>query len=257
VSAFSRRAVLRLAGIGALCLARPGFAEESRLDRLILQARSFAFVGERMGFISRALLGSPYIGRTLIGGPAEPEHFVLRDDGFDCVTFCETVLAAARARAPEEFANELRRIRYRGGEVEWFARNHYFAEWGLNNIANGMLRPVVLPGAALRHKTVDYMPELGVRRLAFAAVPSASLIAHGDQLATGDIVGFLSRRRGLDCFHTGLIVVGDDDALSLRHASKSRGHVLDQPLAEFLAENGVRNVAIWRPLEAAVLDVIV
>lgn len=257
MSALSRRAVLRLAGIGALCLARPGFAEESRLDRLILQARSFAFVGERMGFISGALLGAPYIGHTLIGGPDEAERFVLREDGFDCVTFCETVLAAARARAPEDTADELRRIRYRHGEVDWLARNHYFAEWGLNNIASGMLRPVVLPGAALRQKTVDYMPELGVRRLAFAAVPSASLIAHGDRLATGDIVGFLSRRPGLDCFHTGLIVVGDDGALSLRHASKSRGRVLDQPLAEFLAGNGVRNVAIWRPQEAAALDVIV
>jgi hypothetical protein len=257
VSALSRRAILRLAGIGALCLARPGFAEESRLNRLILQAQSFAFVGERMGFISRALLGSPYIGHTLIGGPAEPERFVLREDGFDCVTFCETVLAAARARTPDEFADELRRIRYRSGEVEWFARNHYFAEWGLNNIANGMLRPVLLPGATLRHKTVDYMPALGVRRLAFAAVPGASLIAHGDRLLTGDIVGFLSRRPGLDCFHTGLIVLADDGALSLRHASRSRGRVLDQPLAEFLAENGVRNVALWRPQEAAALDVIV
>jgi hypothetical protein len=182
---------------------------------------------------------------------------VLREDGFDCVTFCETVLAAARARTSDEFADELRRIRYRSGEVEWFARNHYFAEWGLNNIANGMLRPVLLPGAVLRHKTVDYMPALGVRRLAFAAVPGASLIAHGDRLLTGDIVGFLSRRPGLDCFHTGLIVLADDGALSLRHASRSRGRVLDQPLAEFLAENGVRNVALWRPQEAAALDVIV
>jgi hypothetical protein len=249
--------MLRLAGIGVLCLARPGFAEESRLDRLISQAQSFAFVGERMGFISRALVGSPYIGHTLIGGPAEPERFVLREDGFDCVTFCETVLAAARARAPEDFTNELRRIRYRDGEVDWSARNHYFAEWGLNNIASGMLRPVLLPGAALRHKTVDYMPALGVRRLAFAAVPSASLIAHGDHLLTGDIVGFLSRRSGLDCFHTGLIVTANDGVLSLRHASKSRGHVLEQPLAEFLTENGVRRVAIWRPQEAAALDVIV
>jgi hypothetical protein len=256
VSALSRRALLRLAGIGVLSVAHPGFAEESRLGRLIVDARALAFVGERMGFISRALIGSPYIAYTLIGGPGEPERFVLREDGFDCVTFCETVLAAARAHTPQDFAGELRRIRYHNAEVDWFARNHYFTDWGLNNIATGILRPVLLPGAVLRRKRVDYIPALAVRQVAFAAVPSASLIAHSDLLATGDIVAFLSRRPGLDGFHTGLIVAADG-AMSLRHASKSRGRVLDQPLAQFLAANGVRSVALWRPQELGATDVIV
>ena len=40
---------------------------------------------------------------TLIGGPRRPEKFVVRDDAFDCVTFCETVLAGGDRARPGEF----------------------------------------------------------------------------------------------------------------------------------------------------------
>ena len=55
-------------------------------------------ISQRIDFISGALRGTRYQGYTLIGGPQRPEQFVVRDDAFDCVTFCETVLAAAIAR---------------------------------------------------------------------------------------------------------------------------------------------------------------
>ena len=78
---------------------RPGVAAEARIARLIEQAQR-AKARFRNGSISspRALRGTRYLGYTLIGGPRRPEQFVARDDGFDCVTFCETVLAAAIAR---------------------------------------------------------------------------------------------------------------------------------------------------------------
>jgi hypothetical protein len=237
-----------IAGAAAL-LARPGSAEEARIARLVDQARNFAFVGERIGFISRALVGAPYIGHTLVGGPEAAERFVMREDGFDCVTFCETVLAAARARAPDAFAAELRRIRYRDGEIDWFARNHYFADWTQSNIANGIVRPILLPGASWRRKTLDYMPALGRRRVSLSATPRASLADFGDRLATGDIIGFLSRRPGLDYFHVGFIVIEAEGNVWLRHASLSHGRVLDQPLKEFCAINGVRRVTLLRPQE--------
>jgi len=56
--------------------------------------------------------------------PRQAEVFVTRDDRFDCVTFCETVLAAAKAQDVASFEAELRAIRYRKGVVEWRERNH-------------------------------------------------------------------------------------------------------------------------------------
>ena len=245
----NRRHFLGAAAGAAAFLARPSLADTGCIARLIEQAQNFAFIGARIAFISRALLGTPYLSHTLIGGPNLTERFVTREDGFDCVTFCETVLAAARAPAPDAFAAELRRIRYRGGEIDWFARNHYFAEWAQNNIANGIVRPILLPGARWREKTLDYMPALTRRRVALAATPRASVAAFSGLLTSGDIVGFLSRRPGLDYFHVGLIMVAADGALWLRHASLTHGRVLDQPFAGFCASNGVRRVTLLRPQE--------
>ena len=70
-----------------------------------------------MDFISRALLGVRYQANTLIGGPQRPEQFVVRADAFDCVTYCEIVLAAAMARNYGEFETALRKIRYEHGKV--------------------------------------------------------------------------------------------------------------------------------------------
>lgn len=72
------------------------------------------------------LRGTRYRAHTAIGGPHRSERLVVRDDAFDCMTFCETVPAAAIARKPFAFARTLRAIRYDHGVVSWPARNNYF-----------------------------------------------------------------------------------------------------------------------------------
>jgi hypothetical protein len=193
----------------------------------------------------------------LIGGPRQPEQFVVRDDVFDCVTFCETVLAAALVRERDQFAAMLRQIRYRDGSVAWSERNHYFADWCANNIAGGICRPLALPGCETRTKTVSYMPALGARPVSLKAIPCTSLLANKERLATGDMIGFLSERPRLDYFHIGFVVVADDGRLWLRHAAKSRHRVLDQPLVRFLRHNRVRAVTLLRPQQAMTDDTIV
>ena len=255
MSALSRRMLLRLAATAAAGLVRPGFALESKVPRLIEEARRLPRIGQRIAYISHAFLGAPYIVDPLGGGANEKEDLVLREDGFDCVTFCETVLATARAQTPAEFKSELRRMRYRDGKVDWFARNHYFAEWGINNTANGMCRPVALPGAVRISKTLNYMRDLKPVTVSFAANPRASLFDHRDRLATGDILAFVSQRPGMDVFHTGVLIV-DSETLILRNAAKSQGRVLDQRLADFLDFNGTRQVMILRPQEFGELDTL-
>jgi len=254
----SRRHALRMlaGGLGLAAGVRPGVAGETRIDRLIGAAGALPTVAQRIDFISRALIGTPYAGYTLIGGPRQPEEFVVRDDGFDCVTFCETVLAAARVFRPSAFEPALRQIRYREGRVEWRERNHYFSDWSEFNVANGVCRTVAMPGGVAIEKTLNAMPDLGARRMSLVAVPRAALLANKDRLSTGDIIGFLSRRPRLDYFHTGFIVVREGE-LWLRHAAKSRRRVVDERLPRFLAVNGVRAVTLLRPQEPWVEQAVV
>ena len=245
----NRRQLLQLAAGGgflALGLSR-GAAQDTRITGLIDKAHARTFVGERIDVMSY----------PLIGGLHRPEQFVLRDDAFDCVTFCETVLAAARAWSASDFAPQLRKIRYRGGEIAWRERNHYFADWASNNIANGVCRAIVLPATDMVEKTVSYMRGLPIERVGMTSTPVASLLAHAERLATGDIVGFLSQRAGIDYFHTVFVVTAKDGELWLRHAARSKGRVLDQRFAQFVAESGARHVSLLRPQEVWSGDAIV
>ena len=227
-------------------------AAATSIDRLIKEARArpaaLASVSERMDFISRALLGVRYQANTLIGGPQRPEQFVIRADAFDCVTFCEFVLAAAMARNYGEFETALRTIRYEHGKVGWAERNHYFAEWCRRAVENRICAPVAVPETVTVDKTVQWGNQ-GRRQVSIIGVPSEILLANAASLENGDIIGFLSRRPNLDFFHTGLVIFEDDGALMLRSAAQSRRRVLDEPMDRFLAANKVQHVALLRPLD--------
>lgn len=194
--ATSRRAILRVLGASVALAAgvRPGSAAEMRIGRLIDEARGKGSISQKIDFISGALRGTRYQGYTLIGGPQRPEQFVVRDDAFDCVTFCETVVAAAIAGNPDEFDSVLRKIRYHNGVVSWRERNHYFFEWGQHNIENKICRPLVMPGSIEIEKNVYWHKELGKRRFSIAVIPRAFFLANKSMLANGDIVGFITQR---------------------------------------------------------------
>jgi hypothetical protein len=248
---FNRRSVLCLLGAAALAGAPTAGAagSETRISQLIEEARSKGTISQRIDFISGALRGTPYLGYTLIGGPTRPEKFVVRDDAFDCVTFCETVLAAAIASNRSQFDSVLRNVRYHNGAVAWRERNHYFFEWCQHNVENNMCRWVRLEGAVDINKTVDSEPGLGRRQFTMTVVPSASFLANGGKLERGDIVGFVSRRPNLDYFHTGFIAFDKAGVLLLRHASQSRRRVLDERMDAFVLANNVRYVTLVRPQE--------
>jgi hypothetical protein len=250
-SSASRRDVLALLAAGAAVAAgaRQAAARETHIERLIYEARVYPQISQRIDFISAALRGTRYLGYTLIGGPRRPEKFVVRDDGFDCVTYCETVLAAAIARNLGDFETVLQKIRYHNGVVTWRERNHYFFEWGEHNIENEVCRPIVMDGAVDLNKTVDSQKGLSKRRFAMRVIPRAVFLANKPMLESGDIVGFVSRRPDLDYFHTGFIAFARGGALLLRHASESHRRVVDERMDRFLARYHVRYVTLMRPQE--------
>ena len=252
----TRRQILRLmagapllaSGSGVAWAAKIG-AKTALIERLIQEARALPNVSQRIDFISGKLLGIRYQANTLIGGPKHPERFVIRDDAFDCVTFCEVVLAAAIARDLEEFETSLRRIRYDHGNVQYDQRNHYFADWCKRNIENGICRPVAIEPSITIDKTVTWHREFGKRHVSIAAISKETLLGNARLLAPGDIIGFTSRRASLDYYHTGLVAFGKSGELLLRNASQSRGRVVDDKMVTFVTVNPVKYVTLLRAAE--------
>ena len=245
----TRRQFLRLlAGPPLLAAGVSGAwaAKAILIERLIQEARALPNVSERIDFISRKLLGIRYQANTLIGGPKHPEKFVVRDDAFDCVTFCEVVLAAAIARDMTEFETSLRRIRYDHGNVQYDRRNHYFADWCKRNIENGICRPVKIEPSIVIDKTLTWHREFGQHPVSISAIAKETLLESAKLLAPGDIIGFTSRRVGLDYYHTGLVAFGKTGELLLRNASQSRGRVVEDKMATFVSVNPVKYVTLLR-----------
>ena len=248
----SRRHFLQMLGGAALVGGSSAEAGEARIDKLIETSSALPTISQRIDLISRGFLGTRYRGYTLIGGPHRRERFVVRDDGFDCVTYCETVLAAAIARKPAAFASTLRAIRYDHGVVEWRERNHYFFEWGEHNVANKTCRVIAMDGEVEIKKVVYWHKALGHRHFAMHVIPRAVFLANRGKLMIGDIVGFVTRRPNLDYFHIGFIAFGAKGEFLLRHASEHHDRVLDEDMSRFCAQNHVRYVTLLRPLEPAV-----
>src|SRR5215203_2580226 len=247
----NRRHFLRLmAGAPLLAAGNAAWAAPTALiERLIQESRPLPNISQRIDFISGKLLGIRYLANTLIGGPKHPEKFVVRDDAFDCVTFCEVVLAAAIVTDLKEFETQLRRIRYDHGNVQYDQRNHYFADWCKRNIENGICRPVKIEPSIVIDKTVTWHREFGRRPVSIVAVSKETLLQKSRLLAAGDIIGFTSRRSDLDFFHTGIVAFSKGGELLLRNASQSRGRVMDDKMTTFVTVNPVTYVTLLRAAE--------
>jgi hypothetical protein len=236
-----------LAGAPLLAATR-GDGREPKIPHLIKQARQRGNVSQRIDYISRAFLGTRYQGHTLIGGPRQKEVFVLRDDAFDCVTYCEAVLAAALAGDYSEYQAILKRIRYGHGEVRWAERNHDFAQWSQRIVENKICRPVPIGPSVTVNKMLNG-EGLGRRRHAISAVATPALLANQKVVQVGDVIGFVSRRPELDFFHIGFIAFNKRGTLLLRHASRTRGRVIEESMTSFVAATGVKYVTLLRAEE--------
>lgn len=88
-------------------------------------------------------LDTPYVNFTLEA--KEPEELIVNLRELDCVTFVETTIALARTIKSgdvtfENYCNNLRELRYRGGELKDFtSRLHYFSDWIADKEAMGMV----------------------------------------------------------------------------------------------------------------------
>jgi N-acetylmuramoyl-L-alanine amidase-like protein len=214
------------------------------LKRLSTTRSSEARLDEASGFF----LGCGYAQDPLSGGPNLKEAFQASLEAFDCVTYMESVLALAVSSTADEFAAHLRQIRYRNGKVDWFERNHYMASWLANNKRLGALADLTRgPETIAKTRTLDVVQGLPSRRVTFRLFPKRRLAAIRSRIRTGDLILFVSTKKHLDVFHTGILIRCDDRVL-LRHATRSAGKVIEQDLSDFLKKNRMTGFILARPL---------
>jgi hypothetical protein len=222
--------------------------EEAKL--LLKLAKGAPGLGDRIDLVSGSLIGRPYVGGPLGGGPDLPEVFTATLDGFDCVTYIETVLALALSRGLHEFLRTLRLLRYKRGEVAWASRNHYMVDWARNNSSAGFIKNLTSGRYAVKkERTLSLVPGLPEKRVSFACFPKRKIGSVRTRINTGDLILFASARKRLDVFHAGLLLL-KDGRLLFRHATRSIGAVVEQPLAAFLSKNRMSGFILLRPLES-------
>ncbi len=141
--------------------AQPRGLSRRRVQQLLSETKHDRCTGSRIDILSRHFLGHSYKPNPLIGSAATAEVFTASLDGFDCVTYIETILALARASSVDDFVEWLRKIRYGQGRIQWERRNHYMTLWIRNNICEGIIRPVSMPAIPVlsRERVLNVVPD--------------------------------------------------------------------------------------------------
>jgi hypothetical protein len=218
------------------------------VERLLSETKYDHSAGNRIDVLSRHFLGYPYTPNPLIGSADTAEMFTASLDGFDCVTYIETIVALARASDVDDFTRWLRKIRYERGRVQWEWRNHYMTLWIRNNVRKGIIRRLSIRALPIisRERVLNVVPGLAAQRTCVKCVPKRAVPRLKPHLQTGDLIFFASTRKNLDVFHAG-IIVRNNERVFMRHASRSHQAVVEQELSEFLKANRMAGVIVARP----------
>lgn len=228
----------------------PHDLDRKRIGELLRELRPLRGIGARIDWVSRQWVGSPYLGCPLGGAADLAEVFSASLEGFDCVTYVESVLALAAADSVDEFADNLRLIRYRDGIVSWATRNHYMTAWIRENERAGFVRNRTRGrGLVRRDRHLDVVDGIPAQDVRVASIRKNDFIQRDGDVHTGDLAFFASTRRNLDVFHCGILIRGKE-AVRMRHAARSRGRVVEEAVTDVLARNRMAGVILVRPEEA-------
>lgn len=244
-------------------------SDTARIDALLTEAASknFSNAEGAVAFFAISFEGTPYAAHTL---EREPEMLTVRLDSVDCTTFVETALALAytnreRRSSWRDFVYNLRRLRYRNGEVDgYMSRLHYICDWAVDNAHRGNLKDatVLFPAYTYMMRSIDFMSanrdrypaladsanyarlrmlENGYRRHRFPYIKTNDLRNKTTKAAfhNGDVVALVSNLNNLDVTHMGVVVKDETGEPYLLHASSSdkKVEVSKQPLADFMRRN--------------------
>jgi hypothetical protein len=226
------------------------------LDSLLGKSYAPKSSGKRIEFLSGNFLGVQYRESTLIGGPATPEEFVVNLEGVDCFTFLDYIEAMRLSGSFAEFKDNLKKVRYRSGEIRYEDRNHFFTNWhefnpdrldDITGLAGDKKTRSVIRNLNLKEDGTYIL--MGVRswKRTLHFIPSGAVDdSVMEKLKTGDYIGIYSEKQGLDVSHVGILIKKDGTAY-LRHASSSEKHrqVVDEDFREYIKDKP--GIIVLRP----------
>src|SRR5712692_5361563 len=172
--------------------AQPRGLSRRRVEQLLSKTKYDRYAGRRIDVLSRHFLGHPYKPNPLIGSANTAEVFTASLDGFDCVTYIETIVALARASNVDDFTEWLRKIRYEQGRIQWERRNHYMTQWIRNNVLQGIIKPVSMPATPIvsRQRVLNVVPGLAVQPTTVKCVAKPAMPRLEAYLESGDLIFF-------------------------------------------------------------------
>jgi len=221
------------------------------LDSIMREAARITDTGERIGFISRQFLNTPYKESSLIGSLTVPEDLVIDLEGMDCMTFIEYVEAMRLSGTYAEFTINLRMVRYKKGIVAYESRRHFFTDWvghapqtveDVTTIVGGVKTVKVRKRLNLNSDGTYILPGIGITEREISCMPVDAIDNIViEQIKTGDYAGIYCDKDGLDVTHAGIIIKDENDVY-LRHASsrKDTYKIVDENLIKYLTgKNGL------------------
>lgn len=266
------------------------FQGKTKFEALLKRAEAEQWeklpIGERVGTVGHALVGTPYKSHTLeIDDQIEAPS--VNFNGLDCWTFFETSLAFARLldlppekRTPEEMLRFIELDRYRDGKCtgNYLSRLHYLEDWIFDNAQRGLVKDVTreLGGAkrmnhVAREMTAGWrqyrylkanpklLPQLAkqeerITELPVYYIPNSQVARIESKLQTGDIISICSADGPyLGTSHVGLAYRDNNGVLRFMHASSPQNHgkvVVDRRLSDYLKFYTTnRGMFVARPLK--------
>lgn len=224
---------------------------EGQVDAFLgeTQARGLSFP-QRLEAIARAFVGTPYKDGPLgEGSDGKYDKDPLMDlSCADCVTFVEQVIALAVSKTHKEAFQQLQRIRYKDGRIDFETRNHFMvADWVVNNPwCHDVTRDLGVPVTEVT-RTISKRaffpkvnaPELGQnttdREMTAACVPLEHVAAAVGQLPGPSLILLIGKVDWLFAVHSGLFLRDANGKAHFFHASSKTGKVIDDNLAAYLA----------------------
>lgn len=211
----------------------------------------------RLDAVTRAFRGTPYRFDPLGEGPSgrydrEP---IVNWRRVDCLTFVEQSIAFAWHGKLDEAIDELQRIRYVGGKIDFSTRNHFMAAWWLRRNADAgfvrdvtrevggeatrVLRKVVAP-RAWADRNRKWVRRIGLENLPkaydIAYIPIAVALRIASRIPSGTILSDVREdlpTTPVTVSHTGFVMEVAGRKV-FRHASGRGRFVEDTPLERYL-----------------------
>lgn len=192
---------------------------------------------KKIEFISEQFIGIPYKKNSLIGSCTEEEILTVDFEGVDCMTFIEYVEALRVSHNFFSFLENLKKVRYFNGEVDFKKRRHFFTDWNeletVKNITSELSKQIKTVVKQLNKDNEKPLIEgLDVKTRQIQYIPSELIDRILPELKTGDYCGFYTSRNGLDVNHVGIIIT-NNDTINLRHASFLKGLVVEENFLEY------------------------